>query len=377
MTSTPAGTAVGPLLPAGCPLIVGIVNITADSFSDGGRYLDPAAAIAHARRLRADGADIIELGPAASHPDSVPVTAAEEQRRLAPVLGQLAADGIPVAVDSFRPETQRFAISAGATCVNDIHGFSVPGMYPVLAASACRLIVMHCVQPSGPATRVATDPATAWASIGQFFSRRLAALQAAGISRDRLIIDPGLGYFLGSTPKPSLAALAGIRQLKDNFRHGRVAVAGQHRSLRPRSAHVGEASADVPAPEARSGTSLVQQHPGRTALVEPVDDPLAAHKAVRDYGFRLPTWVAVMLAVWAPVSPVLPTASQERVALAELVTVAATVMLSVWLLSGALDGPSSPASTSSVADPKVSSQTPRDELLLGLVFCSHALALIR
>jgi len=177
----------------------------------------PAAAIAHARRLRADGADIIELGPAASHPDSVPVTAAEEQRRLAPVLGQLAADGIPVAVDSFRPETQWFAISAGATCVNDIHGFSVPGMYPVLAASACRLIVMHCVQPSGPATRVATGPATVWASIGQFFSRRLAALQAAGISRDRLIIDPGLGYFLGSTPEPSLAALAGIRELKDNF----------------------------------------------------------------------------------------------------------------------------------------------------------------
>ena len=217
MTSTPAGTAVGPLLPAGCPLIVGIVNITADSFSDGGRYLDPAAAIAHARRLRADGADIIELGPAASHPNSVPVTAAEEQRRLAPVLGQLAADGIRVAVDSFRPETQRFAISAGAACVNDIHGFSVPGMYPVLAASACRLIVMHCVQPSGPATRVVTDPATVWASIGQFFSRRLAALQAAGISRDRLIIDPGLGYFLGSTPEPSLATLAGIRQLKDNF----------------------------------------------------------------------------------------------------------------------------------------------------------------
>ena len=178
MTSTPAGTAVGPLLPAGCPRIVGIVNITADSFSDGGRYLDPAAAIAHARRLRADGADIIELGPAASHPDSVPVTAAEEQRRLAPVLGQLAADGIPVAVDSFRPETQRFAISAGAACVNDIHGFGVPGMYPVLAASACRLIVMHCVQPSGAATRVVTDPATVWASIGQFFSP--AAGRAAG-----------------------------------------------------------------------------------------------------------------------------------------------------------------------------------------------------
>jgi len=118
----------GPLLPAGNPRIVGIVNITADSFSDGGRYLDPAAAVAHARNLRAEGADIIELGPAASHPDSAPVPAGEERRRLAPVLGQLAADGVPIAVDSFRPETLRYALSAGAACLNDIHGFVDPGL---------------------------------------------------------------------------------------------------------------------------------------------------------------------------------------------------------------------------------------------------------
>lgn len=127
MNSTGTGAAAGPLLPAGCPLIIGIVNITEDSFSDGGRYLDPAAALAHARRLRADGADIIELGPAASHPGSAPVTAAEEQRRLAPVLRQLAHDGIPVAVDSSQPQTQQFAISAGAACLNDTRGFSTPG----------------------------------------------------------------------------------------------------------------------------------------------------------------------------------------------------------------------------------------------------------
>jgi dihydropteroate synthase type 2 len=207
----------GPLLPAGEPLIVGIVNITEDSFSDGGCYLHPAAAVAHARRLRADGADVIELGPAASHPDSRPVTATEERRRLAPVMQELAADGIPVSVDSLRPETQRFAISGGAAYLNDIHGFGDPGMYPTLAASQCRLIVMHAVQETGAATRVATDPAAVWAGIGRFFTRRLAALQAAGIGRDRLVIDPGLGYFLGSTPGPSLTALAGIRELKDTF----------------------------------------------------------------------------------------------------------------------------------------------------------------
>ena len=213
----PATAPPGPLLPAGNPRIVGIVNITADSFSDGGRYLDPAAAVAHARRLRTEGADIIELGPAASHPDSAPVTAAEERRRLAPVLEQLAPDGVPLSVDSFRPETLRFAISAGAACLNDIHGFGDPGLYPLLAASRCRLVVMHAVQADGPATRVMTDPAEVLDGIFRFFARRLAALQAAGIARDRLVVDPGLGYFLGNSPGPSLAALAGIRDLKAAF----------------------------------------------------------------------------------------------------------------------------------------------------------------
>jgi dihydropteroate synthase type 2 len=218
MSSPVPGTAPhGPLLPAANPRIVGIVNITADSFSDGGRYLDPAAAVAYARKLRADGADIIELGPAASHPGSAPVSAAQERRRLAPVLEQLAADGIPVSVDSFRSETLRFALAGGAACLNDIHGFGDPGLYPVLAASQCRLVVMHAVQAAGAATRVVTAPAAVWDGICRFFARRLAALQAAGIGRDRLVIDPGLGYFLGSTPGPSLTALAGIRELKDTF----------------------------------------------------------------------------------------------------------------------------------------------------------------
>jgi dihydropteroate synthase type 2 len=210
-------TRSAPLLPAGSPRIVGIVNITADSFSDGSRYLDPAAAVAHARRLRADGADVIELGPAASHPGSAPVSVAEERRRLAPVLKTLAAEGTAISVDSFRTQTLRFAVSAGAAWLNDIHGFGDPGLYPVLAASQCRLVVMHAVQEDGAATEAATGQAAVREGMYRFFAQRLAALQAAGIGRDRLVIDPGLGYFLGSTPGPSLAALAGIRELKDTF----------------------------------------------------------------------------------------------------------------------------------------------------------------
>jgi dihydropteroate synthase type 2 len=210
-------TRSAPLLPAGSPRIVGVVNITADSFSDGGRYLDPAAAAAHARRLRADGADVIELGPAASHPGSAPVSAAEERRRLAPVLETLAADGTAVSVDSFRPQTLRFAVSAGAAWLNDIHGFGDPGLYPVLAASQCRLVVMHAVQAAGAATNVVTTPAAVREGMYRFFARRLDALRAAGIGSDRLIIDPGLGYFLGGTPGPSLAVLARIRELRETF----------------------------------------------------------------------------------------------------------------------------------------------------------------
>jgi len=206
-----------PLVSAGRPGIIGIVNITQDSFSDGGRFLAAEDALAHAFALRAEGADVIELGPAASHPGSARVSAEEEQRRLAPVIAELTAEGIPVSVDSFLPETQRFAVAHGASYLNDIQGFPDPGQYRELAEAECQLIVMHSVQRTGPATKVSTDPDQVWAGLDEFFAGRLAALDAAGVAPQRLIIDPGLGYFLGSNPESSLVALAGIRHLKARF----------------------------------------------------------------------------------------------------------------------------------------------------------------
>ncbi|MGH3241615.1 MAG: dihydropteroate synthase [Spirillospora sp.] len=197
--------------------MIGIVNITTDSFSDGGRFLDAEDAMAHARRLRAEGADIIELGPAASHPDSQQVSADDEIRRLADVIDELVADGIPVSVDSFRPKTQRFAVARGAGYLNDIQGFPDPGRYRELAGMSCQLVVMHSVQRAGPATKVLTDAETVWTGIERFFCKRLAALQAAGVNLERLIIDPGLGYFLGRTPEPSVMALSRLRTLKSRF----------------------------------------------------------------------------------------------------------------------------------------------------------------
>ncbi|WP_215449726.1 dihydropteroate synthase [Streptomyces sp. ATCC 21386] len=199
------------------PSLVGIVNITEDSFSDGDRFLTANAAVAHARRLCSQGADVIELGPAASHPGSRQVTAAEEMRRLADVLDQLVAEGIPVSVDSYQPATQRFAAARGATYLNDIQGFGDPARYEEIASTGCRLIVMHSIQRHGPATKVRTDPTQVCRGIDEFFADRLAALEAASIPHDRLVIDPGLGYFLGSDPEPSLKTLAGLERLKSRF----------------------------------------------------------------------------------------------------------------------------------------------------------------
>jgi len=197
------------------PQLVGIVNITRDSFSDGGRYLAADEAIAQVCRLHAGGADVVEFGPASSHPDAEKVSPAEEIERLAGVVDGL--DGIPWGVDSYHPETQRYAAARGAAYLNDIQGFPDPCRYDELAGLTCQLVMMHSVQRLGPATRVRTDALDIWSCIEEFFDERITALETAGIKRDRLILDPGLGYFLGSTPEPSLTVLGNLSRLKARY----------------------------------------------------------------------------------------------------------------------------------------------------------------
>jgi dihydropteroate synthase type 2 len=199
------------------PKLFGIVNITEDSFSDGGRHLDPAAALAAARRLAADGADVIDLGAAASNIAAKPVAPDEEIRRLAPVITALQADGITISIDSFAPKTQRFALRQSVDFLNDIQGFPDPALYPALAASRCRLVVMHAVQGRGRAQRVAVAANEIWDRIAAFFAARIAALQDAGVARERLILDPGMGFFLSSDAAASLCALTNIGKLKREF----------------------------------------------------------------------------------------------------------------------------------------------------------------
>lgn len=197
------------------PTIFGIVNVTEDSFSDGGRHLDPDAALAHARCLVRDGADVIDVGPASSRPGATPVTADEEIRRIARLVDDLHADGTQVSIDSPQPATQRFGLAHGVAWLNDVRGFPDPSLYPALASHPTRLVVMH--QVGREATRERLAPDVVLASIDRFFDARVRALEAAGIARERLVLDPGMGLFLGGDPEASFAVLRALPALRRRF----------------------------------------------------------------------------------------------------------------------------------------------------------------
>jgi dihydropteroate synthase type 2 len=199
------------------PLIFGIVNITEDSFSDGGRYLATETALAHARTLAKVGASVLDLGAAASNPDAKPVAPAEEITRLAPVVAALKEEGLAISIDSFAPEVQRWALAQRVDYLNDIQGFPDPGFYPALAGASPKLIVMHSVQQRGRATREDVAPGEIFDRILYFFEDRVAALEQAGVARARLILDPGMGFFLGNRPEASFTVLRRLPELKRAF----------------------------------------------------------------------------------------------------------------------------------------------------------------
>ena len=199
------------------PKLLGIVNITEDSFSDGGRFLAPGAALAHAGDLFRNGADILDLGAASSNPDAKPVDPDIEIARLAPVVRAMKAEQRPLSIDSFSIQVQRWAMRENADYLNDIQGFPHQEVYPELAASRAKLIVMHSVQGAGRATRVVIEPSKILDLILTFFEARIAALTKAGVAVERLIMDPGMGFFLGGDPEASFAVLRGLPALRRAF----------------------------------------------------------------------------------------------------------------------------------------------------------------
>jgi len=197
--------------------ILGILNITDDSFSDGGKFLAPDAALAHGEALLKDGADILDIGAASSNPHSKPVPPDTEIARLQSVVPALKKQGAVLSIDSFQPQVQRWALAQGAAYLNDIHGFAEPALYSELARADAKLIVMHAVLARGIATRADIPCDEIFDRAVGFFEKRIAALTQAGIARERLILDPGMGFFVGSDPENSLTLLRRLPELKVRF----------------------------------------------------------------------------------------------------------------------------------------------------------------
>lgn len=208
-TSRPAGCLDLPaLLARPYPAVMGVLNITPDSFSDGGAFIAPESALAQARRLVAEGADIIDIGAESTRPygGSQPVTAEEELRRLEPVLSDVVALGIPVSIDSMKPAVVAWALDRGAAIANDVWGLQRdPAMARLIGERNVPVVVMHNRDSVDPGIDIMAD-------IAAFFSRSLAIAADAGVPRERIVLDPGIGF--GKTPDQSMTALARLGELK-------------------------------------------------------------------------------------------------------------------------------------------------------------------
>lgn len=192
------------------PLVMGVVNVTPDSFSDGGQHAAADAAIAHAHRLVAEGAAIIDIGGESTRPDAQPVPAAIELGRVLPVLEALRALGVPISIDTSKPEVMRAVLAGGADMINDVYAFRAPGALEALAASGAGLCIMH-MQGEPRTMQRAPHYDDVVAEVGAFLAARAHAAEAAGIARDRIAIDPGFGF--GKTLEHNLALLRALGQI--------------------------------------------------------------------------------------------------------------------------------------------------------------------
>jgi dihydropteroate synthase len=198
----------------GMPLVMGILNVTPDSFSDGGRFQSLEFAISRAEEMAADGADLIDIGGETTRPGAPSLPLEEELRRVMPALYALRGLGKPLSVDTYKPEVMREAIIAGADMINDINGFRAPGALEAVAGGDCGLCVMH--MQSTPET-MQQHPAYSdvVGEVIRFLRERVDAMLAAGIARKRICVDPGFGF--GKTVEHNYALLRAIGRIEQEL----------------------------------------------------------------------------------------------------------------------------------------------------------------
>lgn len=200
----------------GLPLVMGVVNVTPDSFSDGGRYLDAERAIAHGRQMLADGADILDIGGESTRPGATRPLVEEELVRVVPVIEALAADGATVSIDTMRPEVATAALAAGARIVNDVSGgLADPRILDVVAGAApeVRYVAMHWRAHSDRMQEFTTYDGPVAAVVADELRARVDAVRAAGIADDRIVLDPGVGF--AKTADQNWELLGGLGHLRE------------------------------------------------------------------------------------------------------------------------------------------------------------------
>ncbi len=203
-----ASNALSALFSLGRPLVMGILNVTPDSFSDGGQFLDAGAAIAHATKMAQQGADILDIGAESTRPygGAVPVSTDDERARLTSVLPEVVKLGLPVSIDTIKASIAAWALDQGAAIVNDVWGLQRdPNMPPLVAKRAVSVIVMHNRDTADDRIDIVAD-------VMAFFSRSLEIAARTGIARERIVLDPGIGF--GKTPEQSIVCLARLAEFK-------------------------------------------------------------------------------------------------------------------------------------------------------------------
>jgi dihydropteroate synthase len=203
-----ASNTLAALFSLGRPLVMGVLNVTPDSFSDGGQFMDPAVAVAHAAAMAQQGADILDIGAESTRPygDPVPVSTDDEKARLAPVLPEVVKLGLPVSIDTIKASIATWALDQGVAIVNDVWGLQRdPDIAPLVAKRGVPVIVMHNREAADAAIDIVAD-------VLAFFSRSLEIAARAGIARKNIVLDPGIGF--GKTPEQSMTCLARLAEFK-------------------------------------------------------------------------------------------------------------------------------------------------------------------